>query len=157
VISSYDITNTSAGAIQITDAFGNPISIAAGTTASDVSLNSTQYTAMLGIFGAANIVLYVAPPAPTIPEYQYAEIAITSSAVSQALFSSVIPLRGFEIINNSNTFTLYFREGNVATIGAPSTALEPLNAYTSPLTYVPIGAINVASMLVGHPLTARFF
>ena len=152
---AYTITNTTGSPVQMTDANGSPFVAAIGTT-SDVLLDTAGLTLATSIFGAANVVLYIAPAIPaTGIVYEEGTVATGGTAVS--LFSDATPEHGFEIVNNVSTTTLYYREASAATVGEPSSPIAPNERYISPLNYVPTGAISVNSPLTGHSFTARAF
>lgn len=84
------------------------------------------------------------------------ETPIAAGGTAQNLFGGATPTNGYEIINNSTTEILYFREANDAAVGgATSTAIQPGASYYTASGYKPTGRVSVIAATTAHPLIGR--
>ncbi len=94
----------------------------------------------------------------------YIEDTITSGGTAQNICGGITPTSGFEIINNSTSEVLYFRENSAAAVAGASSIPIQANAtstavatYKSPMGYTPKGPISVIATTTAHPLIERCY
>jgi hypothetical protein len=132
MVASYNITNGTSGAVQLTDADGNPLSIAVGATITNVSLTDDQYTTAVAIFGASNVIVYVAP------------VVIPPTPPWTVVYPDTAPA-GEAVVGVSDTGTLLFG-AFVTTIPTAPPVTSPSATQTVVASSTPPASLSVYSM-----------